>query len=67
MNRKARACLRLLDEEYEVFKKAYKHYGYEDGADFLKECYQALLRSYKRKEQIGRPIQFRQVKFIDPP
>ena len=66
VNRKARACLRLLDEENELFKKAYQYYGYEDGAEFLKDCHRALLRAYRRKEQIGRPIQFRRVKYLDP-
>lgn len=66
VNRKARSCLRLSDEENADFIRAYEHYGYQDGADFLKECYRALMRSYARKEKIGRPVQFRRVKYLDP-
>ena len=55
---RAVSTLRLSEAERQLFLAALRHYGYEDGASFLRAAARALIAHHRHKDQLEPVLNF---------
>jgi hypothetical protein len=58
------STLRLTDKERNLFLEALQHYGYEDGASFLRAAARALIAHHRQREKLDPVLRF-QLEHLD--